>query len=68
MREVFITTISAWFKFNNLGLALGMVLKFYASVTKGLKLKDRTFWRLVPMFVGATGKEQVGVLFGPHPE
>ena len=28
-----------WFKFNNLGLALGMALKFYASVTSFLKLK-----------------------------
>ena len=29
----------SWFKFNNLGLALGMDLKFYGSVAKGLKLK-----------------------------
>ena len=28
-----------WFKFNNLGLALGMALKFSISVAKGLKLK-----------------------------
>ena len=68
MREVFIATICACFKFNNLGLALGMVLKFDTSVTKGLKLKDRTFWGLVPTFVGATGKKLVGVLFSPHPE
>ena len=27
--------------FNNLGLAIGMGLKFYASVVKGLKLKVR---------------------------
>ena len=27
-----------WFKFNNLGMALGMSLKFYANVAKGLKL------------------------------
>ena len=25
----------SWFKFNNFGLALGMDLKFYASVAKG---------------------------------
>ena len=31
------------FKFNNLGLALGTKLKFYNSVTKGLKLKVRKF-------------------------
>ena len=32
-----------WLKFNNLGLALGMALKFYTSVTKGLKIKVRKF-------------------------
>ena len=31
----------SWFKFNNLGLALGMNWKFYTSVAKGLKLKVR---------------------------
>ena len=25
----------SWFKFNNLGLALGMTLKFYTSVAEG---------------------------------
>ena len=25
-----------WFKFNDLGLALGMALKFYSSLAKGL--------------------------------
>ena len=29
----------SWFKFNNLGLALGISLKFYTTVAKGLKLK-----------------------------
>ena len=33
----------SWFKFNNLGLALDMALKFYTSVAKGLKLKVRMF-------------------------
>ena len=39
-----------WFEFNNLGLALGMALKFYTSVGKGLKLKwvkrvkTKKFW------------------------
>ena len=47
----------AWFKFNNLGLALGMVLKFYTSVTKRLKLKIRKFWRLISTFVEVTGKK-----------
>ena len=32
-----------WFKFNNLGLALGVNLKFYTSVAKGLTLKVRKF-------------------------
>ena len=32
-----------WFKFNNLGLALGMALKFYTIVAKGLKLKSESF-------------------------
>ena len=30
-------------KFNNLGLALGMLFRFYNIVTKGLKLKVRKF-------------------------
>ena len=29
----------SWFKLNNYGLALGMDLKFYTSLAKGLKLK-----------------------------
>ena len=27
----------SWFKYNNLGLAIDMTLKFYTSVAKGLK-------------------------------
>ena len=69
MREVIVTKIlqgfeqkkqffewCSWFKFNNLGLALGMTLKFYTSVTKGLKLKVRKFWGLIFTFVEVTGK------------
>ena len=33
----------SWFKFNDLGLALGMALKFYANVAKELKLKVTKF-------------------------
>ena len=33
----------SWFKFNNLGLALGTNLKFYTKVEKGLKQKVRKF-------------------------
>ena len=32
---------------NNLGLPLGMALKFYTSIAKRLKLKVRMFLRLV---------------------
>ena len=43
MKKVIITNIfveCSWFKFNNLGLTVGMDLKFYTSVAKGLKLKE----------------------------
>ena len=44
----------SWFKFNNLGLALGTNLKFYTSLSKGLKLKVRKFWRLILTFAEVT--------------
>ena len=47
----------AWFKFHNLGLTVGMTLAFYTSVEKGLKLKVKKFWGLIPTFVEVTGKE-----------
>ena len=50
----------SWFKFNNLGLALGTNLKFYTSVAKGLKLKVRKFWGLNPTFVEVTGEKLIG--------
>ena len=57
----------SWFKFNNFGLALDTNLKFYNSMAKGLKLKIRKFWGLIPMFVEVTGEKLVGGdLFG-HP-
>ena len=34
----------SWFNVNNLGLALGMALKFYSSVAKRWKLKAEKFW------------------------
>ena len=58
----------SWFKFNNLGLALGTNLKFYTSVAKGLKLKVRKFWWIIPTFVEITGEKLVGGLFTPHSE
>ena len=69
MRKVTITSIlwgfdqknnilegCSWFKFNNLGLALGVALKFYRNVIKGLKLRVRKFKRLIPTFVKVTGE------------
>ena len=37
-----------------------MTLKFYASVAKGLKLKDRKFWGLIPSFVKVTREKMAG--------
>ena len=59
----------SWFKFTNLGLALGMALKFYIVVTRGLKLKVRKIWGLITMFVEVTGWKLVwGTFMLPHPE
>ena len=52
-----------WFKFNNLGLVLGINLKFYTSVGKGLELKVRNFGGLVPTSVEVTGEKLVGGFF-----
>ena len=59
----------SWFKFNDLGLALGTNLTFYTSVAKGLKLKFRKFG-LIPTFVEVTGEKLVGGGGGAflHPE
>ena len=65
MREVIITSsmkgfdlknhfFRVGFKFNNLGLAQGIALKFYTSVAKGLKLKAKKFCWPIPMFVEVT--------------
>ena len=50
----------SWFKFNNLGLALGTNLKFYTSLAKWLKLKVIKFRGLIPTFVEVTGEKLVG--------
>ena len=42
-----------------------MVLKFYASVAKGLKLKVRNFGGLFPMFVEYTWEKPVELSFCP---
>ena len=49
----------SWFKFNNLGLALGMAWQFFTSVLKGLKLKVRKFLGLIPTFSEVTGEKLV---------
>ena len=58
----------SWFKFNNLGLALGMNLKFYTSVAKGLKVKVKKICGLAPTFVEVTEEklEGWGRLFAPY--
>ena len=57
------------FKFNNLGLTLGINLKFYFRVAKRLKLNVRKFWGLIPAFVEITGEKLVGwSLFASYSE
>ena len=83
MREVIITSILKGFdqknhfferytscKFNNLGLALGMALKFYTSVVKGLKLKVWKFLGLFSVCWSYRGKlvGWGGGLFDPPPQ
>ena len=51
---------------NNLGLPLGMALKFYTSIAKRLKLKVRMFLRLILMFVEVSEEKLVDEeLFAP---
>ena len=40
-----------WLMVNDLGLTLGMGLKFYTDVAEVLKLKVRKFWGLILRFV-----------------
>ena len=55
----------SWFRFNNLGLALAMALIIYTSVAKGLKLKVKRFWGLIPKFVKFAREKLVGGPFCP---
>ena len=57
----------SWFKFKNLGLALGTSFKFCDSVANGLKLKVRKFWGPNPTFVEVTGKTGRGAFLPPTP-
>ena len=47
------------FNFNNFRLALGMVLKFYSSITKGLKLKIKKSAGLILTFREVKGGKLV---------
>ena len=55
------------FKFNNLGLAPGTNLKFYASVAKGLKLNVRKVLGVIPTFAEVRGEKLVGRGQKGHP-
>ena len=55
-------------KVNHLGLALGMALKFYTSVAKGLKLKARKFLGLMLKFAEVKEEKLVGGPFWPTPD
>ena len=57
----------SWFKFKNLGLALGTNLKFYISVAKELKPNVRKFWGLIRRFVEVTEEKLSGGAFFPPP-
>ena len=54
-------------KFNNLGLALDINLKYFNIVAKRLKLKVRKLWGLTPTVVEVTGKKLVGWAFPTAP-
>ena len=55
----------SWFKFNNVGLALGTNLKFCTSAAKGLKLKVGIFWGLIRTFAEVTEEKLVRDTFLP---
>ena len=76
MREVIITPILEgfdqkkqffeecfWFKFNNVGLVLGMALKFNTNLAERLKLKVRRFWEVIPLFEEVIREKLIGGLF-----
>ena len=72
MRDVVTTSTAkgflegcSWFKFNSLGLQLGMTLQFYTSVAKGLKLKVLKFEELFLTFVEVTWEKLVTGRGGP---
>ena len=55
-------------KFNNLGLALRMSLKFYTSVAKELKIKTKEVLVVISLIVEVAGEnKEKGVLLSPYP-
>ena len=46
----------SWFKFNKLGLVLGMVLKFYSSMEKVSEPEVTKFWDQLPTFAEVIGE------------
>ena len=50
-----------------LGLSLGIALKFHTNVARGLKLKVRNCWGLIPTFVDALGEKMAGSFCSPPP-
>ena len=52
-------------KINKFELVLSMVLEYYTSVVKGLKLKFRKSWELILTFVEVTGKNVIGAFLPP---
>ena len=60
MGEVIITSIQFLASLSSSsiisGLVLSIALKFYTSVTKGLKLKVRKLLGLIVMFIELTGE------------
>ena len=80
MRDVIMTSIfkgldqkkqfferCSYFKFNSLGLALGIALKFYISLAKGLKLKFIKFYGLILTFVKVIRENWQGVFLAAPP-
>ena len=55
------------FRFNNFRLVLSTDLKIYTGGAKGLQLKVRKIWGLIPTFGEVTGEKLVGGHPPPHP-
>ena len=50
-----------------MGLTLGIALESSASLAKGLKLKIRKCWLLIPTVVEVTWEKLAGFFFIPQP-